>query len=134
MRQIGLFVISLVWTFMVTTGCVFETPDVADIVELDLTELPLPAFDGGINSNKDAALPDASAPDGQYGLSKCATDCDCFDDNACTDDACVNGVCRNDAHIGGCGSTVGTCRGTWCCTSEYTCFQAYDNESVCNPP
>lgn len=62
----------------------------------------------------------------------CADVCDCFDDNACTTDTCVDSKCQNVPADGGCGETVGWCRGTWCCTSETTCFQAYDIGSVCD--
>jgi hypothetical protein len=79
--------------------------------------------DGGIDIDAGSPPPEP--------VPECQTDCDCFDDNACTQDTCVNGQCQNDAIEGGCGDTIGSCRGTWCCTSEYTCFQAYDNSSEC---
>lgn len=64
-------------------------------------------------------------------VSQCENNCDCFDDNVCTLDVCTEGQCQWSAIDGGCGSTVGLCRGTWCCTGETTCFQAYDNDSEC---
>lgn len=73
----------------------------------------------------DAGIPDAEVP------AECAEPCDCFDDNACTTDACIDRVCVNDPVDGGCGSTVGTCRGPSCCTGAWTCFIAYDNDSAC---
>lgn len=86
---------------------------------------------GVVDAGTDAIeTPDAPQPAPEQ-VPECQTDCDCFDDNACTHDVCVNGACQNDAIEGGCGDTIGTCRGTWCCTSEYTCFQAYDNGNVC---
>jgi len=63
---------------------------------------------------------------------QCVTGCDCFDDNICTSDECVHGTCVNTPTNEGCGDTVGVCRGTWCCVGEFTCFQAYDNESTCD--
>jgi hypothetical protein len=62
---------------------------------------------------------------------QCVEQCDCFDDNACTTDVCLNGSCLNEPTNGYCGSTIGVCRGASCCTSEYTCFRAYDNDSAC---
>lgn len=62
---------------------------------------------------------------------QCAEECDCFDNNPCTTDACVNGNCTNNPREGYCGDTVGWCRGESCCTGEYTCFRAYDNGNEC---
>lgn len=64
---------------------------------------------------------------------ECIDGCDCFDDNPCTNDVCVDNACVVQFHDGGCGSTVGTCRLSSCCTSEFTCFRAYDNDSICKP-
>lgn len=89
-----------------------------------------------IDAGAPDAVVDANGPDDTPHDSaitqSCTNDCDCFDDNVCTTDTCVSGGCQYDNHSGGCGSTVGTCRGSWCCTSEYTCFYAYDNDSFCN--
>ncbi len=63
--------------------------------------------------------------------SECTTACDCFDDNVCTEDECVDGKCHNNPTDGDCGYTIGWCVGSSCCTSEYTCFMAYDNSGNC---
>ena len=82
------------------------------------------------------AAPDSDAENVQHNHALphtilCTEDCDCFDDNACTADACLNGRCLNEPTNGYCGSTVGMCRGTSCCASEYTCFRAYDIGNAC---
>ncbi len=78
------------------------------------------------------AAPDAGIP-AQCTEIPCSSECDCFDDNMCTQDSCVNGVCVNRPIDGTCGG-IGVCLDTWCCTSEYTCFLAYDTGSACAPP
>ncbi|RTL06468.1 hypothetical protein EKK58_05805 [Candidatus Dependentiae bacterium] len=75
--------------------------------------------DGGVDAGHDPPV------------AQCENNCDCFDDNACTIDICVGGQCQNNATDGGCGGTIGLCRGTWCCTGETACFQAYDNNTEC---
>ncbi len=91
----------------------------------------------GISNNADADAGNDAEPikyvDAQSDIGQCKVDCDCYDNNVCTQDLCVDGVCHFNTLEGGCGSTVGTCRGNWCCTSETTCFQAYDNEGLCRP-
>lgn len=106
-------------------GCVLD-------VETDDSE----NTQSSISNNTDADAGSDSAleagADAKNDIPQCKTDCDCFDDNVCTLDSCINGVCQNGALEGSCGSTVGWCRGSWCCTSETTCFQAYDNDnSLC---
>ncbi len=112
--------------FIVTAslvGCVLNVGDSLDQYDLNNTDT-----DAGTNSVLDAGT-DTQSND----IAQCKTDCDCYDNNVCTQDSCIDGVCQYDALEGNCGSTVGWCRGNWCCTSETTCFQAYDNEGLCRP-
>lgn len=108
-------------------GCVLELHEPSDDISIELTQqpLPIPMVDAGFVE----AHADVSSE--MSDTLQCTGDCDCFDDNVCTDDQCIDGTCKHEPHDGTCGSTIGTCRGTWCCSGEYTCYQAFDNESTC---
>lgn len=133
----------VIWICVVLAGCVIQTytDEQPETAAINGIVRPFPIVDGGTEASLDEAdastngdKPDASEHDADNvhdADPQCAIDCDCNDNNVCTDDKCVDGACYYAQHNGGCGSTIGACRGTWCCTSEFTCFQAYDNDSDC---